>query len=440
MHYIGVDLAWGQRQPTGVAVLDAEGACWRSARHGPTRSGPPRAPYAAGECLVTLDARSSCATDRQPARGGRAQQGLRPLRRRCTLEHGQGGFPRPARAPTIAAGLGLDVNRARGGRGERRGLPAPATVALFRLGRTLRNTEQARPRPGRLRAELLALVRLVEGSPTPSRRCIGRASAGITGGRGREGRRWPGDCASWRQVDAVLALHRPLRRPTAAGTPRRYGDLETGYIVTPTLPRTSCRPARAADRAPVALDISAAVRNYAEAGPLRQATDGTSTEPEAGINYLTVTGRAKSVASFATAAHGGRAAGVHRPAARDHRPGGAWVIAPRCTATCRRSPNLLADQAGCSTTATWARRPQARAASATPAATCSSTWRMDRPAQIRSAPLLQHAWAEFEHDIATRAPSPDAASPTATAASPWRGPAGAADQEILRSANGSSGA
>nr|WP_269810726.1 hypothetical protein [Kineosporia rhizophila] len=82
-----------------------------------------------------------------------------------------------------------------------------------------------------------------------------------------------------------------------------YGDVENGYIVTPTLPE-GLEPSTHEDV--TAEDpVSVAVREYALRQPaLVEAADRfcvlvKSILDEAGINYLSVTGRAKAVASFA---------------------------------------------------------------------------------------------------------------------------------------------
>ena len=90
-----------------------------------------------------------------------------------------------------------------------------------------------------------------------------------------------------------------------------YGDLARGYIVTPSLPeghRPSPRPPRAATAPAVARTTSDAVQQYALVQPsLREVADRcvaqiTTMLDNAGINYLSVTGRAKSVSSFAVKA------------------------------------------------------------------------------------------------------------------------------------------
>ena len=111
------------------------------------------------------------------------------------------------------------------------------------------------------------------------------------------------------QVDSVLCAYIALfadRRPDRTTT---YGDLEHGYIVTPSLP-DGLQPSPRQPRAPVAVEdpVGSAVRDYAARQPvLRRAAEEfagllTAILDDAGINYLSVTGRAKAVASFAAKA------------------------------------------------------------------------------------------------------------------------------------------
>ena len=111
------------------------------------------------------------------------------------------------------------------------------------------------------------------------------------------------------QVDAVICAYVAL---VAARHPERtttYGDFETGYIVTPTLPEDLMPARRKGSAAASPIDpTGSAVGEYAVLEPiLRLATDQfvqlvSSILDDAGINYLSVTGRAKSVASFAVKA------------------------------------------------------------------------------------------------------------------------------------------
>ena len=57
MHFIGVDLAWGIRNPTGIAVIDSHG---RLVHVGAFRDDADVLaavrPYVQGDCLVAFDA------------------------------------------------------------------------------------------------------------------------------------------------------------------------------------------------------------------------------------------------------------------------------------------------------------------------------------------------------------------------------------------------
>jgi predicted RNase H-like nuclease len=57
MYFVGVDLAWGERSPTGVAALNADGVF---ARLGAVRDDADITaalrPYLHGDCLVAIDA------------------------------------------------------------------------------------------------------------------------------------------------------------------------------------------------------------------------------------------------------------------------------------------------------------------------------------------------------------------------------------------------
>ena len=197
--------------------------------------------------------------------------------------------------------------------------PHPATVALFRLGRTLKYKNKTGRDLEQLRAELIVLMGLLEGLAT--------ADPPLLVNGDEPDRRGP--LPAWQalrtavetatrkselrvvedQVDAVVCAYVALfaeREPERTTT---YGDFETGYIVTPTLPADLKPTPRGPRIAPEIKDPGgSAVREYAEQQPeLRLAADQfvqlvTSILDDAGINYLSVTGRAKSVASFAAKA------------------------------------------------------------------------------------------------------------------------------------------
>lgn len=313
MHFVGIDLAWGDRRPTGLAVVDGDGTLVAvAAVQSDDEIVAALAPYVEGECLVAIDAPIVVpnATGNRPAEAAlnkdfaRFDAGAHPSNR------GKPEFREQPRAARVAARLGLDINpRSRRPRRAIEVYPHPATVALFRLGRTLKYKDKAGRDLEQLRAELVVLIGLVEGlvAAEPALHVTAlplwqelRAAA-ETATRKSELR------VVEDQVDAVVCAYVGLfaeRRPEHTTT---YGDLETGYIVTPTLP-ADLEPTPRPRRGSPPLDVGSAVRRYAELQPgLRPVTEGfvalvTSILDEAGINYLTVTGRTKSVSSFAAKA------------------------------------------------------------------------------------------------------------------------------------------
>ncbi|MCW2794352.1 MAG: pyrophosphokinae, partial [Nocardioides sp.] len=321
MYFVGVDLAWGERRPTGLAVLDEGGHLVHvSAADTDEEIAAALAPYVEGDCLVAIDAPLIVRnpTGNRPAEAelnrdfARFDAGAHPSN---TGKAEFSGTPRGARLSSL---LGLDMfPRSRRPRRAIEVYPHPATVALFRLGRTLKYKNK----PGRtfeqLRAELLALMGLLEGLAAAEPpllvhgldRLDHRGTWEALVGRVEAATRKSELRVVEDQVDAVVCAYVALfatRRPDATTT---YGDFETGYIVTPTLPEGH-RPTKRERRVAELKEdpVRTAVREYAARhGELREAADQfvglvTTILDDAGINYLSVTGRAKSVASFAAKA------------------------------------------------------------------------------------------------------------------------------------------
>ena len=126
-----------------------------------------------------------------------------------------------------------------------------------------------------------------------------------------------------------------------------------------------------------------------------------------------------------------RRAALRRPARRDHRPdrGPGDHLRPQRRDGGRRPARPTSSPS--STTATWARRPPARAGSATRAGTCwSPSTRPDAPAaydavdggarRCRCARCCSTRGPSSSTRSATRARSPRSTCPTSTAGSPWR--------------------
>lgn len=326
MHFIGVDLAWGDNRPTGVAVLDGDGRLLHvSAEQSDADIVAALKPYRQGPCVAGIDAPLIVTnpTGNRPAEAAlnrdfaRFQAGAHPA------NTGKPEFSTGTRGARISAALGLDLRP--DSRRKRRAIevyPHAATIALFRLGRTLKYKNK----PGRtfeaLRAELLTLVRLVEGlveADPPLRLGAGSGWAELVAAV-RTAERKSQLRVVEDQVDAVLCAYVALfatRRPEATTC---YGDGDTGYIVTPTLPGDLLPTPR--DAAPdSAVTVPAAPVGEPDDDPVQRAVSAYATQQaelatagqgwidlvtgildEAGINYLTVTGRTKSIASFAAKA------------------------------------------------------------------------------------------------------------------------------------------
>lgn len=241
MRYLGVDLAWGPRNRTGLAVLGEDGTLLDLAE-ARTDEDILRwlAPYTDGPCIVAIDApiivrnatgRRRCEAE-LGAVFGRYDAGAHPTNTaRPELAHG-------TRALRLARALDLDVDPA--STASRRALevyPHPATIALFGLARTVKYKHK----PGRdldlLRSETLRLMTLIESLAQADpplllehhtgwrdvRRTIERSSRKV-------------DLKTVEDVvDAVLCAYVGLYAHQRPESITVFGDVEDGYIVTPAL-------------------------------------------------------------------------------------------------------------------------------------------------------------------------------------------------------------
>ncbi len=433
MHYVGVDLAWGEKRPTGVAVIDADGRLVHvSAQTTDQTITDAITAYVQGPCLVAIDA-PLIVTNPTGTRPGetalnrdfaRFDAGAHPA------NTGKPEFAEGSRGARLARALRLDMDP-RSGR-ERRAIevyPHPATIVLFELGRTLKYKQK----PGRtltdLRDALLQLMRLIEGlehAATPlfvTDHADWRALADrVESAPRKSDLRKVED-----QVDAVLCAYIARYAETHPELMTTYGDYATGYIVTPTLstgarPAPRVRPAPGGRPAPVpavgADLVHTAVQAYAALYPAITAAttayEGLVTRllDEAGINYLSVTGRTKSVASFAGKAN---RTIEGRPAFADPMREITDQIGVRVITYVRSDvaavADLLADQLrvlddrdmGLETAREgrfgYASRHVLVTVDPAPGDDEEHESLVDRTASVQVRTVLQHAWAEFEHDI-----------------------------------------
>ena len=301
MHYIGIDLAWGHKAPTGLAVLDADARLLHvSTVRTDEEIEASLAAYADSACLVGLDAPIVVTN---PTGSRPAEKALtRDFRRFEAGTHpsntGKPEFAGGTRAARVSKRLGLDTNP-RSGR-ERRAIevyPHAASVVLFDLATTLKYKNK----PGRdlelLRRELLRLVGHVETVVVVDDAWAALRNQVETATRKSQLR------VVEDQVDAVVCAYVALFADTRPEATATYGDPETGVIVTPALAGSDRRGGDGGTRSP---DPSrAAVQTYAERRSALVGAGEAFVElvrevlDEAGINYLSVTGRTKSVTSFA---------------------------------------------------------------------------------------------------------------------------------------------
>jgi predicted RNase H-like nuclease/ppGpp synthetase/RelA/SpoT-type nucleotidyltranferase len=444
MYFVGVDLAWGQERPTGLAVLDADGHLVHLSTEGDDDAvAAASSPYVEGRCLVAIDAPLVVvnAAGNRPCEAALNRDFARFDAGAHPTNTGKPEFTDGPRGARLADRLRLDIDPS--SRARRRAIevyPHSATVALFRLGRTLKYKHKSgRPLP-LLRSELLRLMQLLDGlkDATVPLYVAGSDRWKALAAEVESATRKSQLRAVEDQVDAVVCAYVALyaeRRPELTTT---YGDVASGYIVTPTLPeghRPAPRTPRASgeppalapvDRAPV----RAAVQAYAEMQPeLREVTDGfialvTTLLDDAGINYLSVTGRAKSVASFATKADrsvDGRALYTD-PLQEITDQIGVRVITylhSDVTAVAdllRDQLTILDDRDMGQETASegrfgYASRHLLVAADPPRSGQHGLEMLRGRRAQVQIRTVLQHAWAEFEHAIRYKGTIPEEHAP-----------------------------
>ncbi|WP_028643794.1 DUF429 domain-containing protein [Nocardioides sp. URHA0020] len=399
MHFVGIDLAWGERQPTGLAVLDEDAQLVHvSAVRTDEEIRAALAPYVEGPCLVGIDAPLIVVN---PTGSRPAEQALtRDFRRFEAGAHpsntGKPEFANGTRGARVCKMFGLDMDP-RSGR-KRRAIevyPHPATVVLFGLGKTLKY----KAKPGRslelLRSELLVLMDHVERLVTTDETWRD-LRAQVEGATRKVDLRRVED-----QVDAVVCAYVALFAERWPERTTTYGDVEHGYIVTPTLPDAHAT-------------IRTAIEEYARLHPSRirdaqeYAALVTEILDEAGINYLTVTGRAKSVDSFAAKA--GRVA-EGQPVYGDPLRDIADQIGIRVITYVRSDVAAVAEVLGSQLTVLDDRDLGQETASEGRFGYASRHLQVARTgapnAQVQVRTVLQHAWAEFEHDIRYKGTVPE---------------------------------
>ncbi|MCW1959360.1 MAG: DUF429 domain-containing protein [Mycobacterium sp.] len=239
MHFVGVDLAWGRRSPTGVAVLDGSGALCHVGVAGDDDDVLAQLrPYVAGDCVVAIDAPLVVTN---PSGNRPCEAALnRDFRRFDAGTHpantGLAWFADGGRGARLCAALGLDLDpRSSSPRKALEVYPHAASVALFGLDKTLKyKQKQGREFP-ELRAELLRLMDFIEGLDDLAVEFEGWSTlrTAIHDATRKSQLRRAED-----PVDAVLCAYvaqYASKRPQDIAI---YGDPASGCIVTPRLWRS----------------------------------------------------------------------------------------------------------------------------------------------------------------------------------------------------------
>jgi predicted RNase H-like nuclease/ppGpp synthetase/RelA/SpoT-type nucleotidyltranferase len=449
--HIGVDLAWGVKRPTGLAVVDASGRLVHlSTVLTDEEILAALAPYAAGECMVAIDAPLIVTNPKgnRPAEAALNRDFAKFDAGAHPANTGKPEFRGIPRGAALCQAMGLDMNP-RSGR-KRRAIevyPHPATVALFRLGRTLKYKNK----PGRdlegLRSELLTLMGLLEGlsaAEPPLRLAAPESdSAGheppVTDAADAADATGPGWAELRRrvetatrkselrvaedQVDAVVCAYVALFAATRPADTTTYGDFETGYILTPTLPPELTPSPRPPKPPVVAVDP---VREYTERHPALIAAGEqflalvTAVLDEAGINYLSVTGRTKTIASFAEKARRSRdGVPLYTDPLREITDTIGIRVITYVHSDVTAVADLLGDQVvvkddrdmGRETAQEgrfgYASRHLLIGLDAAREGHPAYEALRGHTAQVQIRTVLQHAWAEFEHDIRYKGTMPD---------------------------------
>jgi predicted RNase H-like nuclease len=242
MYFAGVDLAWAGRNPTGVAVVGSDG-CLVAA--GAVRDDSEilgaLQPFVRGDCVVGFDAPLVVTnrTGQRPAETAlnrdfrRFEAGTHP----CNT--GKPEFADGPRGGRLAEALGLDLDpRSSAPRRAIEVYPHAATVALFRLERTLKY----KAKPGRsldqLKSQLLLLMDGIErlGHAAVPLHVVDNADwielrRQVAGAERKSELRRAED-----PVDAVVCAYVALYAQRCPEGITVYGDPGTGHIVTPSLP------------------------------------------------------------------------------------------------------------------------------------------------------------------------------------------------------------
>jgi len=238
MYFVGLHLAWGEKNQTGVAVIDSDGRMLHvGAAQDDASIEAAIGPYLSDECLVAIDA-PLIVPNVEGRRIAEIELGKDFMRFDAGPHSANKANPLfdPPRGAGLCGRLDLDMDPE--SRAKRRAIevfPHPATVVLFRLQKILKYKKgEVEDR----RRELLQLMTLIEGLDKATPRLRVNHNVAWVELRNRI-------AAATRQVqldrdedpvDAVICAYVALYRFHRPDDVTTYGDFASGYIITPTLP------------------------------------------------------------------------------------------------------------------------------------------------------------------------------------------------------------
>lgn len=248
MHFIGLDLAWAATNPTGIAVLDADGAL----KHVGSAISDDEIlreldPYVHAECLIAIDAPLRVTNETNP----------RPAERLLNIDfkhfeaEARPAFKRnkhrlfnPPRGEVLAEKLDVTIDpRSLSTRRAIEVYPHPATVVIFKQRKTLKYKRGKGRTPEERRVhrkrEMIRLADHIEKLATAPLPMTVTTHDGWL--RLREDLRLAARPFELDQVedpiDAVLCAYLAMMFALRRHDMKVYGDFPTnGYIATPTLP------------------------------------------------------------------------------------------------------------------------------------------------------------------------------------------------------------
>jgi predicted RNase H-like nuclease len=239
MYFVGLDLASGENNQTGVAAIDSEGRLLHvGVAYDDDSIASALAQYLAGDCLVAIDAplivpNSTGSRPCEQELNHHFQQ-FDAAARPASNDKPEFKNPRGAR---LATALGLDTDPSSSS--NRRAievLPDPASIVLFELDKTLK---YKRGPFGVRQRELLKLMTSIEDldAATPRLRA-NRSVAWVELRRRVEAATRPGQLdRDQGPVDALLCAYVALYWYDRPEDVTIYGDFAHGYLMTPTLSR-----------------------------------------------------------------------------------------------------------------------------------------------------------------------------------------------------------